>query len=66
MLTTQAFRVHSVLPTEANYERDFSRAGNNMIHLRRNTKHKTLSALMMVGCYLNNHDDIEDEDADSK
>ena len=61
-----AFRVYSVLPTEANCERVFSRAGNNMTHLRRNTKPKTLSALVMVGCYLNNHNDIEDEDEDSK
>jgi hypothetical protein len=33
-----AFRVHSVLPTEANCERIFSRAGNSMTQLRRNTK----------------------------
>ena len=63
-----AFRVYSVLPTEVNCERVFSRAGNNMTHLRRNTKPKTLSVLVMVGCYLNNHNDIEveDEDEDSK
>ena len=36
-----------------------------MDHLRRNTKPKTLSALVIVGCYLNNHNDIEDEDEDS-
>jgi hypothetical protein len=54
------------LPTEVNCERVFSRAGNNMTHLRRNTKPKTLSVLVMVCCYLNNHNDIEDEDEDSK
>jgi hypothetical protein len=43
-----------------------SRTGNNMDHLRRNTKPKTLSALAMVGCYLNNHNDIKDEDEDGK
>ena len=60
------FRVYFVLPTEANCERVFSRAGNNMTHMRRNTKLKTLSTLVMVGCYLQNHDDIEDEYKDSK
>ena len=61
-----AFRVYSVLPTEANCERVFSRAGSNMAHMRRNTKPKTLSALVMVGCYLQNHGDIEEEDEESK
>ena len=61
-----AFPVYLVLPTEANCERVFSRTGNNMDHLRRNTKPKTLSALAMVGCYLNNHNNIKDEDEHSK
>jgi len=37
-----AFRVYSVLPTEANCERVFSRAGNNMTHLRRNKTQDTV------------------------
>jgi hypothetical protein len=61
-----AFRVYSLLPTKANCERVFSCSGNNMTHLRRDMKPKILSALVMVGCYLNNHGDIEDEDEDSK
>ena len=36
-----AFRVYSVLPTEANCERVFSRAGNNMDHGSSAAQHET-------------------------
>ena len=59
--------VIGTLPTEANCERVFSRIGNNTWIIRGATRNPRHCPHIgdIVGCYLNNHNDIEDDDEDS-